>query len=106
MLSQKVTVTTDDGKELRGIIGSKPPHVLSPEERKKPVEIKDMFIDLGVGDKEAVEKLGVEIGNMVTPYSEFEELGDGNYLTAKAFDNRFGCALSVDVLNELKNDEL
>ena len=60
MLSQKVTVTTDDGKELRGIIGSKPPHVLSPEERKKPVEIKDMFIDLGVGDKEAVEKLGVE----------------------------------------------
>ncbi|MBF0748736.1 M42 family metallopeptidase [Mammaliicoccus lentus] len=106
MLSQKVTVTTDDGKELRGIIGSKPPHVLSPEERKKPVEIKDMFIDLGVDDKEAVEKLGVEIGNMVTPYSEFEELGDGNYLTAKAFDNRFGCALSVDVLNELKNDEL
>ena len=34
MLSQKVTITTDDGKEIRGIIGSKPPHVLEPEARK------------------------------------------------------------------------
>ena len=31
----KVTVTTDEGKKIRGIIGSKPPHALSPEERKK-----------------------------------------------------------------------
>lgn len=106
MLSQKVTITTDSGQEYRGIIGSKPPHVLSPEERKKPVDMKEMFIDLGVKDKNAVEKLGIEVGNMVTPYSEFEELGDGNYLTAKAFDNRFGCALSVDVLNKVKNEEL
>ena len=65
-----------------------------------------MFIDIGVDNKEAVEGLGIEIGNMVTPYSEFETLGDGNYLTAKAFDNRFGCALSVDVLNELKTMSL
>lgn len=36
----KVTITTDSGKEIRGIIGSKPPHVLTPEERKKPMEIK------------------------------------------------------------------
>ncbi|GGI39569.1 M42 family metallopeptidase [Mammaliicoccus stepanovicii] len=106
MLSQKMTITTDEGKTYRGIIGSKPPHVLGQEERKKQVEMKDMFIDLGVDNKEAVEALGIEIGNMITPYSEFEELGDGNYLTAKAFDNRFGCALSVDVLNQLKDESL
>ena len=52
MLSQKVTITTDDGTEIRGLIGSKPPHVLDPEERKKPVQIKDMFIDIGVRSKE------------------------------------------------------
>ena len=34
-ISKKVTITTDSGKEIRGIIGSKPPHVLTPEERKK-----------------------------------------------------------------------
>ncbi|WP_323703274.1 M42 family metallopeptidase [Mammaliicoccus sp. Dog046] len=106
MLSQKVTITTDEGKEIRGVIGSKPPHVLSPEERMKPVDIKAMFIDIGVDNKEEAESLGIELGNMVTPYSEFEELGNSNYLTAKAFDNRFGCALSVDVLRELKNESL
>ena len=52
----KVTVTTDDGKALRGIIGSKPPHVLSPEERKKTVDIKNMYIDIGVNSKEEASK--------------------------------------------------
>ena len=36
----KVTITTDEGKEIRGIIGSKPPHVLSPEERKNLSTLK------------------------------------------------------------------
>lgn len=106
MLSQKVTVTTDEGKKIRGIIGSKPPHALSPEERKKNVEIKDMFIDIGVKSKKEAEQFGIEIGNMITPYSEFETLANSKYLTAKAFDNRYGCALAVDVLNNLKQESI
>ncbi len=106
MLSQKVTVTTDDGKTLRGIIGSKPPHVLTPEERKKTVDIKNMFIDIGVSSKEEAEQLGVSVGNMVTPYSEFETLANEKYMTAKAFDNRYGCALAIDVLNALKDESI
>lgn len=106
MLSQKMTVTTDDGKALRGIIGSKPPHVLSPEERKKTVDIKNMYIDIGVNSKEEAEQAGVSVGNMVTPYSEFETLANDKYMTAKAFDNRYGCALAIDVLNELKDETI
>ncbi len=106
MLSQKVTITTDDGTEIRGLIGSKPPHVLDPEERKKPVQIKDMFIDIGVRSKEDAENHGIEVGNMITPYSEFEELANGKYLTAKAFDNRYGCALAIDVLKRLKDEQI
>ncbi|MGX0911103.1 M42 family metallopeptidase [Staphylococcus caprae] len=106
MLSQKVTITTEDGKEIRGLIGSKPPHALTPEERKKPVEIKHMYIDIGVASKEEAEAAGVELGNMITPYSEFETLANEKYLTAKAFDNRYGCALAVDVLNRLKDESI
>ncbi|MCD8914449.1 M42 family metallopeptidase [Staphylococcus simulans] len=106
MLSQKVTVTTDDDKEIRGIIGSKPPHVLTPEQRKAPIDMKEMFIDIGVKSKEEAQKLGVDIGDMVTPYSEFEVLGNDDYLTAKAFDNRFGCALAVETLNHLKDTSI
>ncbi|MDU9418368.1 M42 family metallopeptidase [Staphylococcus lloydii] len=106
MLSQKVTITTDEGKEIRGIIGSKPPHALSQEARKKTVDIKDMFIDIGVKSKKEAEQFGIEVGNMITPYSEFETLANNRYLTAKAFDNRYGCALAVDVLNNLKNENI
>lgn len=106
MLSQKVTVTTDKGKKIRGIIGSKPPHVLSPEERKKTIDMKEMFIDIGVKSKKEAEQFGIEIGNMITPYSEFETLANNKYLTAKAFDNRYGCALAVDVLQQLKNETI
>ncbi|CAD7358919.1 M42 family metallopeptidase [Staphylococcus schleiferi] len=106
MLSQKVTITTDEGREIRGIIGSKPPHVLGAEERNKPVDMKHMFIDVGAKDKAEVEAAGIEVGNMITPYSEFETLLNEDYVTSKAFDNRFGCALAVDVLDELKNEAL
>src|SRR5690625_6352582 len=43
MLAQRVTIMTSQG-DVTGVIGSKPPHILTAEARKKPVEIKDMFI--------------------------------------------------------------
>ena len=50
----KVTITTESGKEIRGIIGSKPPHALR-RKNAKPVDIKNMYIDIGVRNKEAKE---------------------------------------------------
>src|SRR5690554_4682491 len=46
LLSQRVAVYGSKGPVI-GVIGSKPPHILSPDERKKPVEKNDMFIDVG-----------------------------------------------------------
>lgn len=65
-----------------------------------------MFIDIGVSSKEEAEEAGVEVGNMVTPYSEFEVLANDKYLTAKAFDNRYGCALAIEVLKRLKDENI
>lgn len=104
MLSQQVTVTNSKGEKFHGVIGSKPPHILSAEERKKPVEIKDMFIDLGVASKEEVENLGIRPGDMITPYIEFRTMANEKYLLAKAWDNRIGCAIAIDVLNKLKEE--
>ena len=106
MLSQRMHITTGDGKVITGVIGSKPPHVLSPEERKKPVEIKDMFIDIGVASKEEVLEAGIMLGDMVTPASEFEEMTNKNYLLAKAWDNRYGVALSIDVMKNLEKENI
>ena len=58
MLAQRVTIVTRKGDTVTGIIGSKPPHILSAEARKKPVDIKDMFIDIGATSKEGSDGMG------------------------------------------------
>lgn len=103
MLAQRVTVVTNKG-DVTGVIGSKPPHILSPEARKKPVEIKDMFIDIGASSREEAQEWGVKPGDMVVPYFEFTVMNNEKMLLAKAWDNRIGCAIAIDVLKQLKGE--
>jgi putative aminopeptidase FrvX len=103
MLAQRVTVMTKNGN-ITGVIGSKPPHILSPEARKKPVDIKDMFIDIGASSKEEAESFGVQPGDSVVPYFEFTQMKNEKMLLAKAWDNRIGCAIAIEVLNQLKDE--
>jgi endoglucanase len=102
MLAQRVTIITKKG-DVTGIIGSKPPHILSPEARKKPVEIKDMFIDIGASSREEASEWGVRPGDMVVPYFEFTVMNNEKMLLAKAWDNRIGCAIAIEVLKRLKS---
>ncbi len=103
MLAQQMTITTNAGKEIRAVIGAKAPHILTPEERKKPVEMDKMYLDLGVENKEEAEKLGIKPGDMITPYIEYQRLSNRKYLLGKAWDNRVGCAAVVQVLSNLQN---
>lgn len=104
MLAQRVTIVTRKG-DVTGIIGSKPPHILTAEARKKPVEIKDMFIDIGASSREEAAEWGVRPGDMVVPYFEFTVMNNEKMLLAKAWDNRIGCAIAIDVLKHLKDAE-
>jgi len=104
LLSQQMTITTSEGKQVHGIIGSTPPHALTADDRKKVVELDTMFIDIGVDSKEEAEATGIKPGDMITPYLEFRELANPKYLLAKAWDNRIGCAVAIDVLNNLKGE--
>lgn len=105
MLAQRVTITTRKGEEIVGVIGSKPPHILSPEVRNKTVDVKAMFIDIGAASKEEAMEWGVRPGDMVTPYFEFNVMRNEKHLLAKAWDNRIGCAIAIDVLRALKDEE-
>lgn len=104
MLAQRVTIVTRNKGTVTGVIGSKPPHILSPEARKKPVDIKDMFIDIGASSKEEVLEWGILPGDMVVPYFEFTVMNNDKYLLAKAWDNRIGVAIAIDVLKALKDE--
>ncbi|MGM8366761.1 M42 family metallopeptidase [Virgibacillus sp. W0181] len=104
MLAQRVTIMTAKG-DITGVIGSKPPHILSAEARKKPVEIKDMFIDIGASSKEEASEFGVRPGDSIVPYFEFTQMKNEKMLMAKAWDNRIGCAIAIEVLKKLKDEQ-
>ncbi len=102
MLAQRVTIMTRKG-EVPGVIGSKPPHILPPEVRKKPVDKKDMFIDIGASNKEEAMEFGVKPGDSIVPVCEFTVMKNEKMLMAKAWDNRIGCAIAIEVLRQLKD---
>jgi putative aminopeptidase FrvX len=97
LLGQQVVIKTHE-RDLLGVIGAKPPHHLPADERKKVVEKKDMYIDIGATSKEEVEEIGVRLGDPVVPASLFHVLANGKAYMGKAFDDRVGVALMIDAL--------
>lgn len=101
MLAQLWQIQTDKNV-VYGVTGSRPPHVISFNERLKSPDIKSMFLDIGVANKEEAENLGIKIGDMITPYMEFRTLSNDNYLLGKGLDNRVGALVVMEVLKNLK----
>jgi len=86
-------------KDLIGVMGSKPIHVMTQEERAKNVKISDFFIDLGMEKKE-VEKY-ISIGDSVTRQRELIEMG--NCVNCKSIDNRVSVFILIEAFKKLKN---
>jgi tetrahedral aminopeptidase len=92
LLSKKVLVGE---KKLPGVIGSKPIHLTTPEERSHVVQAEQMTIDIGATSKGQAEGL-VSIGEFATFDTKFVDLGDR--VRGKAFDDRAGCAVLIELL--------
>jgi putative aminopeptidase FrvX len=101
VLGQRLIIRTRKGDVL-GVVGSKPPHELRDEDRKKVLEIKDMYIDVGVTSDWALKKhLDIRPGDPIIPDSSFTVMANPNLLLAKAWDNRIGCAMAAEVAKRL-----
>lgn len=101
-LGQRMRIITSKGPVI-GVVGSTPPHLLTPEARKKVLEIKDMFIDVGAQEKFNVKtKLGIKPGDPIIPDSQFTILGNKKMYMSKAFDNRSACAVVIEILKKFK----
>lgn len=104
--AQRVRIYTNNG-HVEGVIGSIPPHLLRGQEnRNKVTEIKDLLIDVGADDKEDAIKIGIQPGQQIVPVSTFTPMANPKKIMAKAWDNRYGCGLSIELLKEVKNEKL
>lgn len=86
-------------EDIIGVMGSKPIHLMSPEERDKSVKISDFFIDTGLTADEVKSK--VSIGNTITREREFIRMGE--CFNCKSLDNRISVFILIETLRQLKN---
>ncbi len=101
VLGQRLIIKTRKG-DILGVVGSKPPHELRDEDRKKVLEIKDMYIDVGAtSDWDVKKHLDIRPGDPIVPDSAFAVMANPNLLLAKAWDNRIGCALAAETAKRL-----
>lgn len=98
---QRVLFRGDKGY-LKGIVGTKPPHIMTLEEMNKIIPKEDLFIDIGTDSAGRANKKGADVGMMGVFDVEFVDLGDG-YLRGKALDDRAGCTVLVEVFKNLKD---
>lgn len=75
MLAQRVQIMTDNGPVI-GVIGSMPPHNLTPEQRAKPMEMKNMLIDIGADDEEDAKAIGIRPGQSILPVTPFTPMSN------------------------------
>jgi len=85
-------------KDIIGVMGSKPIHIMTPEERNKVPQISDYFVDLGLPKDEVLKY--IEIGSPITRLSELIEMGD--CVNSKSIDNRVAVYVLLETLKELK----
>ncbi|WP_280769963.1 M42 family metallopeptidase [Salipaludibacillus daqingensis] len=104
LLAQRLKIMTENGP-VTGVIGSVPPHLLDEAKRSKPMEIKNMYIDIGADDREDAIKIGIKPGQQIVPICPMEKLANEKKILAKAWDNRYGVGLSIELLKELKGEK-
>ncbi|MBR1781323.1 MAG: M42 family peptidase [Oscillospiraceae bacterium] len=83
---------------LPGIIGSKPIHLTSRDERRQAPKLDKLYLDIGARDQAEAERY-VRPGDIITFGPEWQEFGNG-LLKAKAIDDRVGCAVMLKLLEE------
>ena len=101
---QRVIVCAGDVK-VRGVIGAKPPHLMTPEEKKQVIEMKKLFIDIGATSSDEVKELGIKVGSIAVLDREVVRLGGTDRVTGKAFDDRVGVASLIFALKLLSDVE-
>jgi len=105
LIGLPVRVITRKG-DVPGVVATMSPFLIEKEDRDRPVKPKDMFIDVGLTGKKKPEDLGIRPGDPVVPVFPFTVLSGGKTYMAKAWDDRLGCAVIVEVMRRLSKMKL
>jgi endoglucanase len=99
LVNQRVLLHTKKGV-VAGVIGSKPVHVMEAEEKKKAIEAKDMFIDVGASSRDDAMSMGIEPGVPASIDQKLVGLAN-DIVTGKAFDDRAGGTVLITAMQRI-----
>jgi endoglucanase len=99
LVGQRMTVWTSQGA-VAGVIARKAIHLLTEEERKQAVKLKDLWIDIGAKDKAEAESL-VKVGDPVTLELGLQEMRN-NLANAPGMDDKVGLWVVMEAMRRLK----
>ncbi|PWI57052.1 M42 family metallopeptidase [Sulfoacidibacillus thermotolerans] len=95
LVSKPVLVGKD---RIFGVIGSKAVHLQEPKEREQPLELQQLYIDIGAHSREEAEKY-IAPGDLAVFATKYEEIGERR-AKAKSFDDRVGCAVLIETMRK------
>ncbi len=105
LVGRVVEIKTEKG-EVTGVLGLKPPHLMTEsDDKKKVVSWEEVRVDVGTRSRKETEKLGVRVLDPMVFKKDITYLGK-DIVCARAVDNRMGCAILLDALGELKDRRL
>ncbi|MDR0977572.1 MAG: M42 family metallopeptidase [Endomicrobium sp.] len=94
-----VEIINKKGEHIKGIIGTKPPHLMTMAETKQPIKYTDMFIDVGLSTREEVLKI-LDIGDQII-FEPNAGILHGDFFYGKAADNRISCYAMIKIMESL-----
>lgn len=98
LVSSSVYIEAKDGKLIKGVISSIPPHI----SKHNDLQISDLTLDIGANSIDEVLNLGINIGSFVCPMDNFYVTENKKRIVNKAFDDRIGCALVLELAQMIK----
>ncbi|TFB24304.1 M42 family peptidase [Filobacillus milosensis] len=103
LLSQRVQINTSNGLRS-GVIGTISAHMKKFDDPNKVRTHQQLYIDVGASNKQEVIDFGIKVGDTVTWQPHFDELSESR-IVGKAFDDRAGCAVLIQALEDLDSNE-
>lgn len=104
LLGQRMDLLTDQDELVPCYVGTKSHHITSREEKFVVPNVHDMYLDVGVNSREAVEKMGIQVGDPITYHPNFHQFGEGQ-ICSKALDNRVSIYILLQLLKEFAQNK-
>ena len=100
IVNHVVSVRTSQG-DIVGVFGARPPYAVTTEERTRPIQLSQLYVDVGATDADSARHMGIQVGDHIVPEGTFRRMSDPNRLMSKAWDDRVGCALIAETIERL-----